>query len=149
MACGTPIVAFARGSVPELVEDARPVSWCRTWTRRWRPWDGSTGSRVPGVAGVRAAVHREEDGDDYLALYDRLPGLRGGEPRPRETGMAEAIRIDPSYILAPEGRTDERSRVLSTTTLRSVRLLRRISPPEAWVSSGCTSAGPGSSRGWS
>jgi glycosyltransferase involved in cell wall biosynthesis len=78
MACGTPVVAFRCGSVPEVIDE------------------GASGFVVDSVdgavaalarldtldrAGVRAAFDRrftvERMAEDYLALYRALPGVRG------------------------------------------------------------------------
>jgi glycosyltransferase involved in cell wall biosynthesis len=36
MACGTPVIAFDRGSMPELIENGKMVFWSTTWTRPLR-----------------------------------------------------------------------------------------------------------------
>jgi glycosyltransferase involved in cell wall biosynthesis len=75
MACGTPVIAFCRGSVPEIVED------------------GVTGYVVAGVEEAVAAVEKLADFDrkgcrerfesrfsvsrmaeDYLKIYQRFTG---------------------------------------------------------------------------
>jgi glycosyltransferase involved in cell wall biosynthesis len=33
MACGTPVIAFDRGSMPELIENGKVVFWWTTWAR--------------------------------------------------------------------------------------------------------------------
>jgi len=85
MACGCPVIAFNRGSVPEVVED------------------GLTGFIVDDVAGALAALEKVEQLDrgairrrfearwtarrmaeDYLALYTRL--ARRGRPALRAVG---------------------------------------------------------------
>jgi glycosyltransferase involved in cell wall biosynthesis len=77
MACGTPVIAFANGSVPEVIDD------------------GVTGFIVNGIDEAAAAVRSVEKLDraevratfeqrftaermalDYLAIYRGLPGLR-------------------------------------------------------------------------
>jgi glycosyltransferase involved in cell wall biosynthesis len=45
MACGTPVIAFRRGSMPELIAD------------------GTTGFLVDGIEGAVAAVGRSQDLD--------------------------------------------------------------------------------------
>lgn len=75
MACGTPVIAYARGSMPELIED------------------GVTGFLVDSVEGAVAAIERVDEidraacrravetqfsvdrmADEYLALYRRILG---------------------------------------------------------------------------
>ena len=47
MACGTPVVAYRRGSMPELVEDASPAFWSTTSSRPSRRWPRSEHSTAP------------------------------------------------------------------------------------------------------
>jgi glycosyltransferase involved in cell wall biosynthesis len=87
MACGTPVIAYRAGSVPEVLED------------------GVTGFIVHGEAEAVAAVKRlamldrarvrraferdftvERMADDYLAIYRRLPGVRRDAARIRRDG---------------------------------------------------------------
>ena len=73
MACGTPVIASARGSMPEIVRDGE--NGCLV-----RSLDEAVAAvrRVDGLdrAGVRASVERRFDVnrmvDDYLALYRRI-----------------------------------------------------------------------------
>ena len=80
MACGTPIVAFRRGSVPEVmadgvtgfvVDDVAEAVEAVARVRRAEP---------PGLPpGVRGALHVRRMARDYLAVYR---GLIGEGPRP-------------------------------------------------------------------
>ncbi|APO79311.1 glycosyltransferase family 1 protein (plasmid) [Rhizobium etli 8C-3] len=84
MACGTPVLAFRRGSVPEIIEDGisgiavdsvaeaiENIDWLLRLDRRQ----------------VRTAFERsftaERMARDYLAIYRRLPGVRLKAPRLR------------------------------------------------------------------
>jgi glycosyltransferase involved in cell wall biosynthesis len=98
MACGTPVIAFRSGSVPEVIDD------------------GITGFVVPGEAEAVAAIGRLSELDrrevrmqfekrftakrmaqDYLRRYEALvhPGARevhaGIKERPQRGGRAEAV----------------------------------------------------------
>jgi glycosyltransferase involved in cell wall biosynthesis len=87
MACGTPVIAYRAGSVPEVIED------------------GVTGFIVDDEAEAAAAVARlpsldrrrvrsaferrftvERMAQDYLALYRSLPGVRRDAARLRRAG---------------------------------------------------------------
>ena len=41
MACGTPVVAWRRGSVPEVIDDGVTGFVVETWTTRCRPYSDS------------------------------------------------------------------------------------------------------------
>jgi len=73
MACGTPVVAFRRGSMPELVEDGRDGALVGTVDE--------AAAALPGVLGLdRALIRkgavtrfgRDRMTDDYLAAYSQL-----------------------------------------------------------------------------
>jgi glycosyltransferase involved in cell wall biosynthesis len=89
MACGTPIVAFAKGAVPEIVRN------------------GKTGFVVDSLESMVKAIERIEDIDrrecrqhvekrfsiqrmaeGYAALYERLAGARASVPVPVEHQLA-------------------------------------------------------------
>jgi glycosyltransferase involved in cell wall biosynthesis len=92
MACGTPVLAFDRGSVPEIVRDglsgwicrdvaemaaraidpAIPAEWCREW--------------------VASRFSTERMVDDYLAIYERVMSGRA----PVETKDKAAVGGDPN-----------------------------------------------------
>ena len=79
MACGTPVIAFDRGSVPEIIEDGVSGFIVQDEAQAVAAID-----RVPALS--RAAVRRnfeqrfsaERMAEDYLALYRRL----GARARP-------------------------------------------------------------------
>jgi len=93
MACGTPVVAFRRGSVPEVVDE------------------GVTGFIVHDVDEAVAAIARLPELDrqrvrrqferrftvermaaDYLAIYGALPGVRADQRRHRRLSEEEDMR---------------------------------------------------------
>jgi glycosyltransferase involved in cell wall biosynthesis len=85
MACGTPVIAFRHGSVPELVEDGATGAIVQTL-------DDAVGA-VERVAQLdrRAIRARWEErftarrmACEYLALYEQLLAGRRSETRPRE-----------------------------------------------------------------
>jgi glycosyltransferase involved in cell wall biosynthesis len=90
MACGTPVIAFRHGSVPEVVEHGisgfivdsvnEAVAAVRAASRLDRA--GVRGAFEAGFTAERMAI-------DYLALYRCLPGLSG------ETRRAPAIMSGP------------------------------------------------------
>lgn len=129
MACGTPVIAFRRGSVPEVLQD------------------GVTGFVVDDVSQAADAALRvrqlcrracrhafEEHYDaarmarDYVAVYERLiashrrarAALTGdaapgrGEPAAlgASPGPAAEVQGDATHVLAASSITDDRSRVL-------------------------------------
>jgi glycosyltransferase involved in cell wall biosynthesis len=99
MACGTPVVAFRRGSAPELIAD------------------GETGFLVDGVEGMASAVLQVDHIDpkrcrrhveerftpermtaDYLSLYERIRAETLEEPVPPPVRVSHAT--EPSRQLA-------------------------------------------------
>ena len=71
MANGTPVIAFGRGSVPEIIEDGVTGFIVDDIERRWRRcrWHGSSIARAIRAA-LRAALHVERMARDYLGIYD-------------------------------------------------------------------------------
>ena len=78
MLCGTPVVAYSRGSMPEIVEDgvtgvlAHDVDSAVHAVRRARR--ASTAPRAAGAAERRFSADRMVD--DYLEVYERVLGDR-------------------------------------------------------------------------
>jgi len=75
MACGTPVVAFARGSMPEIVDQGVTgflVDDVAGAVEAIGPAAGLDRQRVRAVAAERFGVDRMVD--DYLAVYDRVLG---------------------------------------------------------------------------
>ena len=108
MACGTPVIAFRRGSAPEVIDD------------------GVTGFLVDDVSAAVAAVARLEDlnwartravferrfaiervATDYLSIYRNLPGSRIGRHRALQSDelglglVAAANLVDEPIRLKP------------------------------------------------
>jgi glycosyltransferase involved in cell wall biosynthesis len=105
MACGCPVIAFRRGSVPEVVED------------------GLTGFVVDSVAEAvsacaragmldRAAVRRRFEqrwssgrmAGDYLAVYQRLIGSKKGQGAALDPSCAQSAPSAPNTSSAPSAR---------------------------------------------
>jgi glycosyltransferase involved in cell wall biosynthesis len=95
MACGTPVVAFRQGSVPEVVDEGQS-GFIVTDV------DGAVNAvnRVGELsrAGVRAVFERrftaERMAKDYLAAYRRLMGAAAERPKPLHlNGEPTALRI--------------------------------------------------------
>lgn len=77
MACGTPVVAMRRGSMPELVIDGvsgRLVSSLEEATRAVREVEDLSPERIRASVAVRFAEGRMID--DYVALYRRILAAR-------------------------------------------------------------------------
>jgi glycosyltransferase involved in cell wall biosynthesis len=98
MACGTPVVAFRRGSVPEVMVDG-----ATGFVVNDVPWAVEAVGQVSGLSRrVCRQVFVERFGAprmarDYLEVYRKLvggeeqPGLRGGKPSDGR-GPADPIR---------------------------------------------------------
>ncbi|MGD9879448.1 MAG: glycosyltransferase family 4 protein [Reyranella sp.] len=96
MACGTPVIAYRAGSVPEVIEDG--VSGFIVHNEAEA---AAAVARLPLLdrACVREAFERrftvERMADDYLAIYHKLPGVGLGVMRPwsptTESGLQVAV----------------------------------------------------------
>lgn len=75
MACGTPVIAHPRGSMPELIEHGTNGFLVST---RAEAVDAVGDARILDRSGVRRSIERRFDAarmvDDYLSLYHRLLG---------------------------------------------------------------------------
>jgi glycosyltransferase involved in cell wall biosynthesis len=119
MACGTPVIAFRRGSVPEIVEEG--TSGCIVDTVEQAV---AAVRRVTSLdrAKVRAAFERqftvERMAHDYLEIYRNLMGLRTSPVRVKSTkrhpGLAAAQGIPPE---SPLGALTASSKVHSGSSL--------------------------------
>ena len=75
MACGTPVIAYARGSMPELIEDGITGFLVRSFDEAVAAI-GRVGEidRRACAARARARFGVERMTDEYIALYERLLG---------------------------------------------------------------------------
>jgi glycosyltransferase involved in cell wall biosynthesis len=77
MACGTPVVAFRRGSMPELVEDGGTGALVGTVDEAVAAVTGVLGLDRAGVQKRAARFGQDRMTDEYLAVYSRvLAGAR-------------------------------------------------------------------------
>ena len=108
MACGTPVVAFRCGSVPEVMRDGvSGLRRRRRSTRRWRP------RRAPSSCRARACRAYFEErfsaprmAEDYVAIYEALIAERAPAPR---AGAAPAFGLAAIDAEADAGRRRTRS----------------------------------------
>ncbi|SEG79280.1 glycosyltransferase family 4 protein [Bosea lathyri] len=88
MACGTPVIAFRSGSVPEVIDDG--VSGFIV-TSVAEAVDAVSGLDQLDRAKVRATFEKrfsvERMAQDYLAIYRGLPGVRTEAARRRSDGL--------------------------------------------------------------
>lgn len=77
MACGTPVIAYARGSMPELIEDGVTGFLVNSFDEAVAAI-GRVGEIDRAACRARVAEHFTVDrmADRYLALYERLAGAR-------------------------------------------------------------------------
>jgi glycosyltransferase involved in cell wall biosynthesis len=91
MACGTPVIAFNRGAVPEIVEDGLTGFIVEDETGAVAAVDGI--SRLSRQA-IRGRFERRftarRMADDYLAVYRNL--MEAAEPLPRLVARLKAVR---------------------------------------------------------
>jgi glycosyltransferase involved in cell wall biosynthesis len=94
MACGTPVVAFRSGSVPEVIEDGRSGFVVRNAEEAVEAID-----RVDRLdrAAIRAIFERRFTADrmakDYLAIYRALPGVGPRADRGTERPLKEGAMV--------------------------------------------------------
>ena len=107
MACGTPVIAFRRGSVPEVLEDGTSGFIVDTLEQAV--------AAVPRIthldrAKVRASFERrftaERMAEDYLKIYELAPGseFHAGSSAARQ-GEVPARSARPAVELAPAAET--------------------------------------------
>ena len=78
LACGTPVIAVGRGSMPELIDDGRTGFLVSSEAEAVAAVDRAAGLDRAAVANAaRSRFGVEQMGDEYIALYRRI--LAGGE----------------------------------------------------------------------
>jgi len=95
MACGTPVIAFPRGSVPEVIDEGESGFIVNTVEEAVA---AVARAKTLSRAGVRACFERrftaERMARDYLAVYRNLPGVKSARPKSRHhTGEVSALQI--------------------------------------------------------
>ena len=159
MACGTPVIAYGHGSVPEIIDDGvtgfiveQPGAGDR---RRRGTSAASTGARCR--AGLRAALRGARDGAArtsrcYRELVDARRGraTAPGRPEPdsrKRMHAAERSRSATSGTWPPPRRADEQPQVLKNDeTFAHVRPLRRHRRCSRRARKACTTTTPASCR---
>ncbi|VVM07829.1 D-inositol 3-phosphate glycosyltransferase [Methylacidimicrobium cyclopophantes] len=101
MACGTPVIAYRRGAVPEVVVDGESgwiVDSVEEAVEAVRAIGALDRRRVRALAAQRFSSSRMAD--DYLALYRRLLG-GGGPERPKPADSRKPSLLDEWSRLSP------------------------------------------------
>ena len=93
MACGTPVVAFRRGSVPEVIDDGVTGFVVDDAGRGGAGGRASASSTAGAAARLRAAVHAARMARDYVAIYE---ATRSGLPARRAGAGLDAPTVPPS-----------------------------------------------------
>ena len=118
LACGTPVCAFARGALPELLDRGlRPAGRARRRRRRWRRRSATRrGSRAPPRASTPSATcSLERMVDRYEDLYGALAAVRvigyyvhhqGDGHLTRAAAIARALAGEPVTGLSSRPRPD-------------------------------------------
>ena len=120
MACGTPVLAFRCGSVPEIIDDGVTGAHCRHHGRGDRGVAASDGARSPqGAAAIRGTIFRRAHGEGLCEGLSFAAQVAQRAERPQRS----------RYVLAgsawkPRRRTRShedlcRLRPTSSATLRS------------------------------
>lgn len=98
MACGTPVLAYRRGSIPEVIDHGTTGFVC-----------DDLNDMVQSVAHLPLIVRQrcrevfeqrftvERMVEDYLALYERMPALR---PRPRSLAHSQPLHVPVEAVMA-------------------------------------------------
>ena len=90
MACGTPVIAYPRGSVPEVMKDGVSGFVVRDMRAALEAV-----TRIESIDRQGCRAYFEENftskrmADDYLSIYERIAG---GSPEP--VGISDGVRVD-------------------------------------------------------
>ena len=88
MACGTPIIAFRNGSVPEIVDDSRTgfvVDTLEEAITAVQKIDSIDRRTCRAAFEERSTARRMAQ--DYLAIYEKMGFDKGGEPMQVRNGF--------------------------------------------------------------
>ena len=139
LACGTPVLAFARGGMPEFVGAGLRRAWSPRATsrprRRWSPRGRGAGPRRARATTPCGTARWSGWSTPTSALYDAMPGWAG--PRDR------LLRPPPGRrALTPAARPSPR-----TSTPRCCGLSSLPRPRRGWRRAGCSSRATTTTRG--